>query len=267
MSDSKQKLNVLLAKTDHLASVFKKGLEDYVKFFKTSQGAFKGEKKTYSPKPGTMDIPGERVNKLVVTTVDEKLAYLQEGAKEYIDALFSQEKTNASGLAKAKLVVDGLGFGEFTSMELLRLKSLLESGTFKELYENIPVRNDDERWSKTSNESYSKRNIFESDIREGISKSVIKESYILPDPNIGKDNGAKYTPQIGSKDTIIELGEYTYQKFSGESSHVERAAILSRRSKLLTAVIEALKVANDAEAIPSEMTSDKLFNYLHTGKL
>lgn len=267
MSQTKQKLNVLLAKTDHLASSFKKGLEDYVKFFKASQGAFKGEKKTYSPKPGTIDIPGERVNKLVVTTVDEKLNYLQEGAKEYIDALFSQEKTNASGVAKAKLIVGDLNFGEFTSMELLRLKSLLEGGTFKELYENIPVRNDDERWTKTSNDSYANRNVFESDERAGISKSVIKESYILSDPNIGKVDGAKYTPQMGTKDTIIELGDYTYQKFSGESSHVERAGILARRTKLLTAVIEALKVSNDVEVVPSEMTSDKIFNFLHKGKL
>ena len=32
---------------------------------------------------------------------------------EYIDALFSQEATNASGNAKARLVVDGHDFGQF----------------------------------------------------------------------------------------------------------------------------------------------------------
>lgn len=261
------KLNVLLAKTDHLASVFKKGLEDYVKFFKASQGAFKGEKKTYEPKPNTIDLPNERVNRLVVTTVDEKLDYLQENAREYIDALFSQEKTNATGLAKAKLTVEGISFGEFTSMELLRLKSLLESGTLRDMYENIPVRNDDEIWVKSENDMYTGRTIFESSKREGVQKSTMKESYILPDPNIDKVEGGKYTPQIATKDTVIELGDYTFQKFSGEYSHTERAAILGRRSKLLTAVIEALKVANDVEAVPSEMTSDKLFNYLHKGKL
>lgn len=263
----KIKLNVLLAKTDHLASVFKKGLEDYVKFFKTSQGAFKGEKKTYEPKPNTIDLPNERSNRLVVTTVDEKLEYLQENAREYIDALFSQEKTNASGLAKAILTVDGVVFGEFTSMELLRLKSLLEAGTFKDMYETIPVRNDDETWTKSANDMYASRNIYESSLRTGVQKSVMKESYILPDPNIDKLEGAKYTPQIATKDTVIELGDYTFQKFSGEFSHVERAGILARRSKLLSAVIESLKMANDAEAIPSEMTSDKIFNYLHKGKL
>ncbi len=263
----KTKLNVLLAKTDHLASIFKKSIEDYLKFFKTSQGAFKGEKKTYEPKPGTIDLPNERVNKLVVTTVDEKLDYLVEHSKEYIDALFSQEKTNACGLAKAELTVDGVVFGEFTSMELLRLKSLLESGTFKEMYENLPVRNDDETWTKTKNDMYKSRNVYESTKREGINKSIMKESYILTDPNLSKIDASKYTPQIATKDTIIELGDYTYQKFSGETSHVERAEILSRRSKLLTAVIGALKVANEVEVIPSEMTADKIFNYLHKGKI
>ncbi len=261
------KLNTLLAKTDHLASIFKKGLEDYVKFFKTAQGAFKGEKKTYDPKQGTIDAPNERVNKLVVTTVDEKLNWLAENSADYINALFSQEKTNASGNAKATLAVDGVSFGEFTSMELLRLKSLLESGTLKDMYENIPVRNDDEIWTASSNESYTDRGIFESTQRTGTVKSTVKESYILSDPNIGKMEGAKYTPQIAHKDTVIELGDYTFQRFSGEWSHVQRAGVLSRRSKLLTAVIEALKVANDVEAIESGMTAAKLFGYLHAGKI
>ena len=260
------KLNVLLAKTDHLASVFKKNLEDYIKFFKGSQGSFKGEKKTYEPKPGTIDLPNERSNRLVVTTVNEKLDYFVENSKEYIDALFSQEKTNASGLAKATLQVDDINFGDYTSLELLRLKSLIESGTFKDMYENIPVRNDDESLNKSNNEMYSNRNIYESSLRVGVSKSVVKESYILQDPNISKIDSSKYTPQVAVKDTIIELGDYTFQKFSGEMSHTERAAILSRRSKLLTAVIEALKKCNEVNIIKSEMTSDKLFNYLHKGK-
>lgn len=260
-----QKLNVLLAKTDHLASVFKNGLVDYVTFFKKSQGAFKGEKKTYEPFPGTVDYPNERANKLVVTTVDEKLKYLEESSVDYIDALFAQEKTNATGSAKANLVVDGKVWGEYSTLELLRLKTLLENTTLKELYENIPVRNDDEIWNKTSNEMYANRNIWESGQKEGLHKTTVKESYILPDPNISKVDGAKYTPQLASKDTIMELGKYTHQRFSGEASHTERAYILNRRSKLLTAVIEALKVANEAEVVASGLTAQKIFNYLHRG--
>lgn len=257
------KLNVVLAKTDHLASIFKKSIEDYVKFFKANQGAFKGERKTYEPKPGTVDIPGQRLNKLIVTTVDDKLDWIVDNSKEYIDALFSQEKTNASGTAKAHLKVGDVDFGDLTSLELLRLKNLLENGTFKEMYENIPVRNDDEQWSPTTNESYVGKPVFESNELKGVQKSMLKEAYILPDPNISKIDASKYTPQISQKDTVIELGDFTHQRYSGEYSHVQRAAILQKRSKLLVAVIEALKESNEVEAVPSTLTADKIFGYLH----
>lgn len=264
---TKTKLNVLLAKTDHLASPFKQLLEGYVKYFKTSQGAFLGEKKTYEAKPNTIDMPNERVNRLVVTTWEEKAKYLETNSKEYIDALFSQERTNASGIAKAKLIVDDINFGEFTSLELLRLKSILEGSTLRDMYENIPVRTENETWIKTENESYSGRNIFESILRTGVAKTTVKETFILQDPNIAKVDGAKYTPQLAQKDTVVELGDTSYQKFSGEASHLERANILARRTKLLSAVIEAMKVANEAEIVPSEMNSTKLFGYLHNGKI
>jgi hypothetical protein len=261
------KMNVLLAKTDHLGSSFKKGLSEYSKFFRDKQGAFKGERRTYTAKDNTIDLPGERKNELVVTTVDEKLVYLVESSKEYIDSLFSQERTNATSGAKVVLVVDDIEFGSFTALELLRLKSLVESGDFESMYSNIPVRTDNENWAATSNEQYEGRAIFESEIVRGTKKSTLKESYILPDPNIANVKDGKYTPQLAVRDTIIDLGDYSFQKFSGEYTHRQRAEILKRRTKLLTAVIEALKEVNDTEAVKSDMTAEKLFGYLHSGKI
>jgi hypothetical protein len=260
------KLNVLLAKTDHLATSFKKSVQDYIQFFKDKGGAFKGEKKTYTPKEGTVDEPSKRGNKLVVTTVQEKLDWLKETNTEYINALFSQEATNAAGNAKADLIVDGKNLGNYSSLELLRLKSLIENGDIEQMYANIPVRNDDEEWNATSEDMYNKREIFESSKQIGVAKSIQKESYILSDPNIsGLKNADGYKPQVATKDTIIELGDYSFQKFSGEWSHRQRAELLRRRTKLLNAVIEALKTANDVDAVESQMTADKLFNYLHKG--
>lgn len=263
----KLKLNVLLAKTDHLAGSFKKSVEDYIKFFKSSQGSFKGEKKTYEPRTGIIDNPNERKNELVVTTVREKLDWMQESFGEYIDALFSQEKTNASGVAKALLVVEGKEWGEFTSLELLKLKSTLESGTLDDMYRNIPVRADNEIWNKSQNEMYANRDIYETELFKGVAKTTVKEPYILPDPNLDKiKSGASYLPAVVSKDTVMELADYTRQKFSGEWSHRERAELLRRKTVLIGAVIEALKVANEAEAIPSQLTATKIFDYLHRGK-
>lgn len=262
-----KKLNVLLAITDHLAGQFKGMLDDYGKFFKTHQGAFKGERKTYTANPDTIDDPSARGMKLVVTTVDEKLNYFESNSSEYFNSLFSQEATNASGTAKADLKVNGKSFGTFTSLELLRLKSVLESGNFKAVYESIPVRNDDELWTESKDDSYSNRTgIYASSLVEGTKKTTTKESYILPDPNISKTD-ARYTPQVASKDTTVELGKFTHQRFSGEWSHRQRAELLSRRDKLLSAVTEALKVANEVDAVDSELTSKKLFDYLHRAEL
>ncbi len=192
----KLKLNVLLAKTDHLASSFKKAVEDYIKFFKHNQGSFKGEKKTFEPRTGVVDNPNERKNELVVTTVGEKLHWMEETFSEYFDALFSQEKTNSSGVAKAALVVEGENWGEFTSLELLKLKSTLEAGTIDEMYRTIPVRPDNEIWAKSENEMYIDRDIYETELFKGVSKTTVKEPYILLDPNLDKVKNGNYQPEV-----------------------------------------------------------------------
>ena len=262
------KLSILLAKTDHLSATFRSSIKDYLSYFKNSKSAFKGEKKTYTPKDDTVDEPSRRGNKMVVTTVKEKLDWLKETNSDYIDSLFSQEATNAAGKAKAELVVGDINFGTFSSLELLRLKTILENGELEQMYSNIPVRNDDEEWNKTSEDQYKNRDIYEGKKVEGTAKTTEKENYILTDPNISqmKDTGS-YKPQVAQKTTIIELGEFSTQKFSGEYSHRERAELLKRRSNLLTAVIQALKVANDVDAVDSQMTANKLFGYLHEGKI
>lgn len=266
---SKQlKLHVLLALTEQSGGSYKKLLEDFVQFFKNKQGDFKGVKKTYDPRPGTVDLPSMRDNKQVVTTVGEKLQWLEEFSAEHINNLFSVEATNASGGAKAELVVDGISFGMFSSMELLRLKDLIKSGVLEGLYQNIPVRSDAEIWIPTTNEQYTGREIFESPAGEGIQKSTTKESYILEDPNVDKlKDASSYKPQIAQRDHHIELGDYTYQTFSGEYSTRQKAEILTRRTRLLSAVTEALKVANEAPIVESALTAEKIFGYLHRGKI
>lgn len=264
-----QKLNVLLAKTDTLAPSYKKGIIAYSQFFKDKQGAFKGEKKTYEPKPETIDVPNERGNVLVQTTVQEKFDYLIESSADYIDALFSQEKTNASGLATADVIVDGITlFSALSSAELLRLKSIISSSELEAMYQNLPVRSDAETWNSTKNEMYIGREVFESPIQTGIKKSVTKVHYILEDPNVSQlKDTSKYVPQVGVKDTVLELGDYSYQRFSGETSQTKRAEILKRRTKILTAITEALKEANEVEAIQSTVTAKKIFGYLHEGTI
>lgn len=261
------KLNVILAKTDALASSFRACINDYYGFFTNRQGEFKGERKTYDPGSGMIDLPNERGDKRVVTTVDEKFKWFEDVNKDYIDCLFAQEATNASNTARADLIVNGIRWGNFSSLELLRLKSMLENGELEKMYNSIPTRSDSEIWVNTTQDMYSDRAIYESTLQQGEKKSITKEQYILPDPNITRESGSKYTPQIATKDTIITLGNYTYQKFSGEWSHRQKAELLRRKQILSVALTEALKTANEVDSVTSHLTARTIFAYLHRGEL
>jgi len=260
------KLNVLLGKTDYLAATYTGMLKDFIGFFKNKQGAFKGEKRTYTPREGVVDEPGKRKNVLVQTTVPEKFQWMKQEAKSYVDALFAVEKTNSSGTAKANLVVDGEDWGEFTSLELLRLKSLIEDNNLRGLFDNIPVRSDSEQWEPCTLEDYTDRAIYQTPLIEGTEKTTVKESYILEDPNIAKIDAKSYSPQLGIKNTVMEVGDYSHQRFSGESTQRTKANILKRLSTLKVAVIAALKECNEVEVVPSELSSEKIFSYLLNGE-
>lgn len=264
----KNKLNASLAKVDYLASNWNRMLKDYIGFFKNSQGAFLGEKKTYEAKEGTIDDPSARKNVIVQTTVKEKFEWLLDNSKDYIDNLFRIEATNANGTAKTELVVDGESWGELTSLELLRLKSLLENNDFSSMLQLIPVRSDATRWTPTTDEEYKDRDIYETPLITGTSKTTIKESYVLDDPNIKhfKDLSG-YNAQVAQKNTTEELGTYTHQHFSGQFSHRERAYILQRRSRLLAEVIEALKRCNESIVVSSKLDSEKILGYILKGKI
>lgn len=258
------KLHMLLAVTDHLAATFKNLKKDYISFFKDKQSAFRGEKRTYTPKDDMIDDPSKRGIKLVVTTVDEKLKYFEETAAPYVQAIFDQEATNASGKVSAPLIVDDVNFGVLSSLELLRLKSILEGDDLEQMYANIPVRTDTEVWAVATEENFARSGVYQTTQVTGVAKTTEKENYILDDPNLDRlKDSAGYKPQIGTKTQIVELGNYTSQNFSGEWTHQQRAAVLSRRTKLLTAVIVALKACNEADVVKSAITPQKLFGYLH----
>ena len=256
-----KKLNVLLAKTDALGNVFKTALSNYSKFFNSQQGAFLGEKKTYTAIEGTIDEPNKRGNRNVQTTVNEKFDYFIENNEDYITSLFSQEKTNASNIAKAELFVGGKSWGEFTSLELLRLKGIVENAELYRMINNIPVRSDAENWEKCDAEAYQDRDITQLPELSGMNVTTVKEEYILKDPNVNTDS-PNYNAQVAVRTTTMKLGAYTIQKYSGELSQRERAGILKRRTALTVGIIEALKTCNEVEAVESTLTSKKIFGYL-----
>ena len=262
------KLNTLLAMTDALRVSFKNMVANYTKFFINSQGYFLGVKNTYEPKQGMIDDPTKKSFVKVITTVDEKIDYLIKESAETISGIFSVERTNATG-PSAELVVEGKSWGIFTSLELLRLKSLIEGkefGSFEGLLSAIPVRSDAKIWDKTDAEEYVGRAVWESPLQTGVTRTSIKEEYILEDPNLTKMNSLNYTPKIANRTIPMEIGDYTMQNFSGEWSQRERAYALKRRSDLLVAITQALKEANDCTVVESALTAEQIFGFIFRGE-
>jgi len=258
------KLNKLLALVESSTPVFRKLIAEYKLFFEKKQGEFQGVRKTYTPREGTKDEPSMRQFKQVVTTIQEKLKYMEQNSFEHLNNVMSVEATNASGAAKAELVVNGISFGKLSTLELMKLKSILEKEGLEAMYATIPVRSDAEIWNPTIDPLYQNREIMETPMQTGVSKSIEKEEYILADPNLkNMADTSRYTPVKSVKNTIVDLGDYTLQHFSGESTHKYRASILKKRSDLLEAINGAIKEANDVPVVQSEFSAFKLFDYLH----
>lgn len=257
------KLNKLLALVESSTPVFRKLIAEYKSFFEKKQGEFKGIRKTYAPREGTKDEPSMHQFTRVVTTVPEKLRYLEKIGAEHIDQVMSVEATNAAG-AKVELKVGDFSFGLMSALELMKLRSILEKEGLNDMYAVMPVRSDAEIWDPTTDLMYTGRDVWETPLQKGESKTIEKEEYILEDPNLkNMTDTSRYTPVKSVRSTIVTLGDYTLQSFSGETTHTYRAGVLAKRSALIKAIEGALKEANDVAVVKSEFTGARLFEYLH----
>ncbi len=255
------KLSVALALRERAEKEFKNMVDDLFGKFKTKQTLFKGERKTYTAKEGYLDEPSKRGFINVVSTVSEQLAWMNSHSKDYLNTVFNIEKTNSSGNVKGTLTIDDKKIGEYSSLELLRLKSILE-GKLRDLYKEIPVRSEQSIWALSDEDAFRTKGIFSTALEVGDAKTTIKEQYILPDPHPDKNR----QPMVADKSTQVLIGTYTTQQFSGEFSMYQRADLLVRYEKLLKATITALEEANNAELVTSDL-GDKVFDYIHAGKL
>lgn len=194
------KLNKLLALVESSTPMFRKLIAEYKSFFEKKQGEFQGIRKTYTPREGVKDEPSMRQFKQVVTTVKEKLDYLEENSINHINGLMNIEATNASGVAKAELKVPGpngieVSFGRLSTLELMKLKSILEKEGLESMYASIPVKSDSELWYACTDPMYAGRDISMSPMSSGVNRTIEKEEYILMDPNLkNMADTSKYTP-------------------------------------------------------------------------
>lgn len=256
-------MNTLLAKVEHGSSRFSKMIGDYLAFFKGKQGAFAGIKKTHVPREGYTEEKSCIANTKVITTVGEKLEWFEQQSIPFLKELFAVEATNSKGANTVELVVDGISFGHLTALDLMRLTKK----EWVEMYENIPVRSDAEVWEPCTDSEYEGREIFQTPMLKGVTRTTESEEVILKDPNINPDKlPANYNARTTIKKKVVETGDYTLQNFTGGWTQRQKAELLRRRSRLLAAVVEALKEVNDTVSEKPNLNVETLVNFLHHGK-
>jgi hypothetical protein len=261
-----QKMNTLLAKVEHGTSRFSKMISDYCQFFKNKQGAFSGVKKTFVPRDGYVEDSRYISNVQVTTTVGEKFNWFENESIPYLKDVFAIEATNSKGAQKIELVVEGVSFGFLTALDLMRLKSILSKKEWDDMYINIPVRSDSDVWEPCTNSEYEGREIFQTPLSQGVTRTTETEEIILKDPNLDPQNlPANYNAKTTIKKKTVETGDYTIQNYTGAWTQRQRAELLRRRSAILNAIVAALKEVNDVPAEQENLNVDKLFNYLHYG--
>ena len=260
------KMNTLLAKVDHSQAVFNKEMTAYAVLFKNKQGMFRGERKTYAPREGYPEDPTKQGTTAVQSTVNEQFDWFTDKvAVNYLNEQFSVEATNSVGAKRVPLVVDGVKLGDLTALDLMRLKSILTSAPLDTMYDLIPVRSDSEVWTKADGD-YANRDVYCTPMLKGVVRTTESEEVILKDPNLDPAHlPANYNAKTTVKKKTVEIGDYTMQKFSGEWTQTQKAQLLDRKSRLLNAVIAALKEVNDVEAVPSNLDVKAMLNFIHKG--
>lgn len=251
------KLSVSLGLRDKVEKNYANMLDDMFRKFKTQQGIFKGERHTYDALEGFADEPTKRKYTAVDSTVEEQIEWFSKETRDYFKIIFSIEKTNAQGVY-ANLVVDGEDWGRYSTLELLRLKSILD-GKIKDMLKEMPVRSGAIIWAKSTHANDTGRKVFESQLVEGFSTTTIKDMKVVNDPHIKEAPGR--APVVQPVDTKVNVGKYSTQMYSGELSLKERAEMITRLDKVQRAVVGALAEANNSDTIESDL-GDKVLDYV-----
>lgn len=251
------KQSVLLGLREKLEKTFNAMLDDFLQKFKNKQGIFQGWNKTYDALDEFADDPTKRSFQKVSSTVTEQLDWFKEHTLDYFNTVLSIEKTNSSGI-KSELVVNGTNWGEYSVLELLRLKGILD-GKLRAIINDLPIRDEKVIWSRTTKDYYGSRDVWETNVVDGFAKTTLKRTEIINDPHIKEaPNRAPVAVQF---ETQVNIGHFTDQKFSGEATMLDRAEILVKFDKLYNGIIVALETANNAEAQESDL-GKKFLEYL-----
>ena len=241
-------LHQLLAFESDEVNRAKKVLEEAKDTFSTKQIHFDGKYRTYHPDSDDGDMVDNEY-KDIVTTVEKKVAYVSRMVSKAMDVVLTKEETNASGTARAELVVDGICFGSFSATSLLYLEKTLSE--IRRVYEAMPTLQPGKTW------------IFNKDLDiyetpQSITYRNIKEIV----PIILTPATDKFPANVKEGSRNVKVGEYHEIERSGRVYPRVKSDVLERIDSLIKEVKSTREKANSVQ-VKQVNVAEQIFSLIN----
>jgi len=249
MTNKPVQLHQLLAIEAEKKSIAGNILKETHNTFTKKAHHFNGSVKIYeATEEGGDEIPTEKTE--VVTTVKNKLDYTVKHLKSVFDVLISKEETNASGEARAELIVNNTNFGSFSATALLQMENLLKD--LRKTYLVIPTLDPVKSWKPDP-------------AVKGVSKSgeEIKMRTIARETPLVLYPATKEHPAQTKLTSIsTQIGRYKTTFTSGMITPKQKADLLDNLDSLIIGVKKTRSIANN-HPIKDIKIGNKFFTFIH----
>ena len=245
------KLCEVLAVEGELDSTCKSILDEATKTFKDKAAHFVGQTKIYQPfDEGAAEKEGTVEHLAMVTTVNEKLAYVFEHMAKLIDAKAQKDATNQ--VAKADIVVDGKTVAtDIPATTLLGLEATMRQ--IKVLVLEVPTLPPGIEWASAPEVG---KNVYKR-VHPAVTFKTHKtfRSKILVEPT------KEHPAQIEKWSEDENIGKFITDSWSGMLTPAEKSDMIGRIDTLARAVKEARQRANTTEVVKIKLAKN-LMDYI-----
>lgn len=251
------KLHELVSVANDHRGLREKILAEAKRTFSNRQDHFTGFTRSYESVVDD-DYIRDAETKALVTTVRDKMLYIEEQMIKVIDSAFQKESTNCT--AKADIIVtEDDGSAETLAKDvpvttLVQLESEFQS-LRSQTYDLIPTLDPTKDWNWDIQNGYYKNE----EPRKRVTRKV-------QTPLVKYEATEKHPAQTEIISTDETTGYYNQVNVSGMTTPSKKRQLLERVDKVIHAIKTARSRANDIEAHKDKIARS-LFNYIRTGDI
>lgn len=242
------KLHEILAIEQDRKNKANQSVGETKKLFSKNSTMFDGMIKKYiAAEENAEQIPDE--SKEMDSTIKQALEATLAPVITSIDATLSKEETNASGVAKAELVVGDKSFGEFSATALLAMEAQLAK--MLDLYKAIPTLDTSKKWEFDGQNDFFRSN-------EEVKFRTIKRPKVI----VKYEATENHPAQTELINIDFQVGKYETTYFSGRITSNQKAQMIHRFEELIEAVKIARSRANNVE-VKNVHIGKEIFGFIH----